>query len=100
MINLWKKEDLNLLLEYPKGVVENVDNVINILGENYGFNRKVTDDGGYVCIIEDIKDVEHLNNGILKVDGNNICVKKTIKINNETNRFRLLCIPRNKIDEI
>ena len=34
MINLWKKEDLNLLLEYPKGVVENVDNIINILDEN------------------------------------------------------------------
>lgn len=31
MINLWKKEDLNLLSQYPKEVVENVDNVINIL---------------------------------------------------------------------
>ena len=26
MIKLWKKEDLNLLSEYPKEVVENVDN--------------------------------------------------------------------------
>lgn len=25
MINLWKKGDLNLLSEYPKEVVENVD---------------------------------------------------------------------------
>ncbi|HCQ6371093.1 TPA: DUF927 domain-containing protein [Clostridioides difficile] len=50
---------------------------------------------GKVAIWKQLK-----NNGILKVDGNNICVKKTIKINNETNRFRLLCIPRNKIDEI
>ncbi|VIG08780.1 Uncharacterised protein [Clostridioides difficile] len=66
MINLWNKEDLNLLLEYPKGVVENVDNIIHILDENYGFNRKLTDDGGYVCIIEDIKDVEHLKSNILK----------------------------------
>lgn len=33
MINLWKKEDLNLLLEYPKEVVENVDNVINTIYE-------------------------------------------------------------------
>ncbi len=40
MINLWKKEDLNLLEEYPNEVVDSVDNVINILGENYGFNRK------------------------------------------------------------
>ncbi len=66
MINLWKKEDLNLLEEYPNEVVDSVDNVINILGENYGFNRKLTDDGGYVCIIEDIKDVEHLKSNILK----------------------------------
>ena len=66
MINLCKKEDLNLLSEYPKEVVENVDDVINILDENYGCNRKLTDDGGYVCIIEDIKDVEHLKTHILK----------------------------------
>ena len=66
MINLWKKEDLNLLSEYPKEVVENVNNVINILDENYGYNRKLTDDGGYVCIIEDIKEVEYLKLNILK----------------------------------
>ena len=65
MINLWKKEDLNLLSEYPKEVVENVDNIINILGENYRYNRKLTDDGGYVCIIEDIKEVENLKSNIL-----------------------------------
>ncbi len=66
MINLWKKEDLNLLSEYPKEVVENVDNIINILDENYGYNRKLTDDGGYACIIEDIKEVEDLKINILK----------------------------------
>lgn len=66
MINLWKKEDLNVLSEYPKEVVENVDNIINILDENYGFNRKLTDDGGYVCIVEDIKEVEDLKSNILK----------------------------------
>ncbi|MFR6018413.1 MAG: hypothetical protein ACLUG9_12755 [Paraclostridium sordellii] len=66
MINLWKKEDLNLLSEYPKEVVENVNNVINILDENYGYNRKLTDDGGYVCIIEDTKEVEYLKVNILK----------------------------------
>ena len=54
MINLWKKEDLNLLSEYPKEVVESVYNIIDILDENYGYNRKLTDNGGYVCIIEDI----------------------------------------------
>lgn len=65
MINLWKKEDLKVLSEYPKEVVENVDNIINILDENYGFNRKLTDDGGYVCIVEGIKEVEDLKSNIL-----------------------------------
>ena len=66
MINLWKKEDLKVLSEYPKEVVENVDNIINILDENYGFNRKLTGDGGYVCIVEDIKEIENLKSNILK----------------------------------
>lgn len=66
MINLWKKEDLKLLLEYPKEIVENVDKVINILDESYGNNRKVTDNGGYVCVIEDIEEVEYLRVNILK----------------------------------
>lgn len=55
MINLCKGEDLSLLFEYPKEVVNSVDNFIDILDENYGCNRKLTDDGGYVCIIEYIK---------------------------------------------
>ena len=66
MINLWKKEDLNSLSEYPKEVVENVDNVITILNESYGDNRKLIDDGGYVCIIEDIEEVEYLKVNVLK----------------------------------
>ena len=66
MIKLWKKEDLNLLSEYPKEVVENVDNSINILDESYGYNRKLTDDGGYVCIIEDINELENLKSNLLK----------------------------------
>lgn len=66
MINLWKKGDLNLLSEYPKEVIENVDNVITILDESYGDNRKSTDDGGYVCVIEDIEEVEYLKVNVLK----------------------------------
>ena len=66
MINLWKKEDLNLLSEYPKEIIENVDNVITILDESYGDNRKSTDDGGYVCVIEDIEEVEYLKVNVLK----------------------------------
>ena len=66
MINLFKKEDLKLLLKYPNEVVENIENVIDILDENYGYNRKLTDDGGYVCIIEDIKEIEYLKVNVLK----------------------------------
>ena len=66
MIKLIKKEELKVLSEYPKEVVENVNNVINILDENYGYNRKLTDDGGYVCIIEDIEEVRYLKLNILK----------------------------------
>ena len=68
MINLWKKDDLNLLSEYPREVVENVDNVINILDENYGYNRKLTDDGGYVCIIEDIEEVRVFESKYIRRD--------------------------------
>lgn len=51
MINLWKKENLNLLSEYPKEVFKNVINTMNILGESYSYDREVTDDGGYICIL-------------------------------------------------
>ena len=66
MINLFKKEDLKLLSKYPNEVVENIENAIDILDENYGYNRKLIDDGGYVCIIEDIKEIENLKVNILK----------------------------------
>ena len=66
MINLWKKEDLNLLSEYPKEIVDSVDNVINVLDESYGNNRKATDDGGYVCVIEDIEEVDYFKENISK----------------------------------
>ena len=50
-----------LIIRISQGSSWNVDNSINILDESYGYNRKLTDDGGYVCIIEDIKEVENLN---------------------------------------
>ena len=66
MINLWKKEDLKVLSEYPREIVDNVDNVISILDESYGDNRKLTDDGGYVCVTDDIEEVEYLKVNVLK----------------------------------
>ena len=66
MINLWKKEDVNLLSEYPKQVVKSVGNTINILGESYSYDREITDDGGYICILEDIEEVDYFKENILK----------------------------------
>ena len=37
-----------------------------ILDESYGYNRKSTDDGGYVCVIDDIEEVEYLKVNVLK----------------------------------
>ena len=66
MIKLMKQEELEVLSRYPKEVVDNVDNVITILNDNYGYNRKFTDDGGYVCIIEGINELDSLKENILK----------------------------------
>lgn len=66
MIKLVRSKDVSLISEYPKDIVDNVDNVIKILNESYGNNRKVTDDGGYVCVIENIEEVEYLKVNILK----------------------------------
>ena len=66
MVNLWKKEDLNLLSEYPKEIVDNVDNIIDILDESYNNNREITDDGGYICILENIEEVNYFKENILK----------------------------------
>ena len=43
-----------------------MDNVINILDESYGYDRKSIDDGGYVCVIEDTEEIEYLKVNILK----------------------------------
>ena len=66
MINLWKKENLNLLSEYPKEVFKNVINTMNILGESYSYDREVTDDGGYICILQSIEEVDYFKENILK----------------------------------
>lgn len=55
-----------LIIRISQGSSWKCCNSINILDESYGYNRKLTDDGGYVCIIEDIKEVENLKSNILK----------------------------------
>lgn len=46
--------------------MKNVDNVISVLNEAYGDNRKLADDGGKVCVIEDIEEVDYFKENILK----------------------------------
>ncbi len=43
-----------------------MNNIVNVLGENYGYNRKSTDDGGYVCIVEGKEEVEYFKSNRLK----------------------------------
>lgn len=67
MLNLWRKEDLNLIKEYPKEVMDNADEIIQILNDNYGEDRDVSQDlGGYVCILEDIEEAIYLKENIIK----------------------------------
>ena len=70
MKKLHCKEDLFHIRLYPREVIEKVESVINILNDNYGVNRNIFSDlGGYIIIIESIKDVELLKieklNGII-----------------------------------
>jgi hypothetical protein len=46
---------------FPIEVISEVTNILKILDENYGSDREIyEDDGGYICIIENNKDVEEL----------------------------------------
>lgn len=68
MIIISKKKDLKKLESYPKEVMDNVNNIINILDDNYGKDRDIYKDlGGYICIFESIEDVMDLRAS--KLDG-------------------------------
>ncbi|MDM0611610.1 hypothetical protein QTH09_11295 [Clostridium perfringens] len=48
-------------------IKQDIQQVIEIINENYGENRDVDKDlGGYVLIVESIEDVKELKNGMLK----------------------------------
>jgi len=68
MIIVSKREDLKKLESYPKQVLDYVNNIINILDDNYGKDRDIYKDlGGHICIIESIEDVMNLR--VSKIDG-------------------------------
>lgn len=67
MLKLWRREDLKLIQEYPKEVVDSVDNVIEILSDSYGEDRYVNLGlSGYVCITRNVEEVKSFKKNITK----------------------------------
>ena len=52
IINIWKKQDLDLLKELPIEVISTIESNIEILNENYGTERTAEDLGGYVAVVD------------------------------------------------
>ncbi|WP_415336395.1 hypothetical protein [Clostridium perfringens] len=67
MKKIYLKKQLGDLSNYHVEVIKSISETIDILNENYGENRDVDKDlGGYVLVVESVKDVKELKNGILK----------------------------------
>ncbi|MEG1009125.1 MAG: hypothetical protein RSF67_04815 [Clostridia bacterium] len=66
-MKIWKEEQLSLLKEYAKEVVDSVNETMVILDDNYGTNRDVDKDlGGYIQLIESLEELKSLKDGILQ----------------------------------
>ena len=68
IINIWKKQDLELVKELPTEVLATIEDTIEILDENYGTERTAEDLGGYIAVVDKvgIKDLkQHQLKGIL-----------------------------------
>ena len=52
LINIWKKQDLDLVKEIPEEVLSVIETTIELLGENYGTERTAEDLGGYVVVVD------------------------------------------------
>ena len=61
MKKIYKENQLLEVNNMPIEVIESIKVTIDILNENYGFNRAIESDlGGYVLIAENIVDIEIL----------------------------------------
>ena len=60
IINIWKKQDLDLVKELPIEVLFTIEDTIEILDENYSTERTAEDLGGYVVVVDKagIKDLK------------------------------------------
>lgn len=52
IINIWEKQDLDLVKELPTEVISTIESNIEILNENYGIERTSEDLGGYVALVD------------------------------------------------
>ena len=52
IINTLKKQDLGLVKELPLGVISRIEDIIQILDENYGTERTAEDLGGYIVVVD------------------------------------------------
>ena len=52
IINIWKKQHLDLVKELPTEVLSAIETIIETLDENYGTERTAEDLGGYVAVVD------------------------------------------------
>lgn len=68
MKKIYKENQLLEVNNMPIEVIESIKVTIDILNENYGFNRAIESDlGGYVVIAENIVDIEIMKQDKLQV---------------------------------
>ena len=65
IINIWKKQHLDLVKELPTEVLSAIETIIETLDENYGTERTAEDLGGYI-VVADRSGIEELNQNQLK----------------------------------
>ena len=65
IINIWKKQDLDLVKELSTEVLSAIETTIEILDENYGAVRTLENLGGYVAVV-DKAGIEELKQNQLK----------------------------------
>lgn len=65
IINIWKKQDLDLVKEQPTEVLSTIETSIEILDESYGTERTAKDLGGYVAVVDKVG-IEELKQHQLK----------------------------------
>ncbi|WP_038299194.1 hypothetical protein [Metaclostridioides mangenotii] len=52
IINIWGKQDLDLVKGLPTEVLSTIGTTIEILDENYGTERTAEDLGGYIAVVD------------------------------------------------